>query len=115
MTEPTSDKAGILDLIKVFMVEQGFQEDHITIEERYGIERTVLSFRTWGFAVLKADDKLVFLPFKTNYPVDANPADPNFFDVLKQALELPERGHPWFKSWFRSYGPVAQKSGARDS
>lgn len=106
----------ILDLIRAFMVEHGWSPNELFIEDRNNeVDRRVLLYRTWAFAIVRGNDQLFFLPFKTNHPLFVSPADPNFFMILEEALELPGPGHKWHTAWHKSYGPVAQKSGARDS
>lgn len=93
----------ILDLIKSFMIEQGFNVNAIRVENRdtHSQERVVLYYQEWGFAILDRDEKLFFLPFKTNHPVYINPANPDFFKVLKLALRFPRPGERWYQDWYK--------------
>lgn len=106
----------ILDFIQNFLVERGFEEGLFERRNKldHPLEDKVLYYQRWGFACMTKDDRLFLLPFKTNKQVWVNPADPNFFSVVKEAAEFPEPGHPFYPGWDPN-GPVAQKSGARDS
>lgn len=90
----SSDQAGILpppsiiDILIDFMTAEGFDMSLFKVV----CQGVVWEYDGWQLGGIARSGQFYMIPFATNDIIYLNPADPKFFENLKEALRFPTTG-----------------------